>query len=108
MDTLVLYYYHEAGCSYNNGIGRVYATPPVLERGNGIGSFLSGLLRVVRLILWSGDIVLGREMLRTGDDILTDIDRSSPDQNPRDIVSKHVTASTQNLFTNLWGRGSKR
>ena len=39
---------------------------------------------------------------------MTDIARSSPDQNPRDIVSKHVTATTQNLIDKLRGRGCKR
>ena len=108
MDPLVRYYLHQAGRGKNNGIGPVYATPLVLQRGYGIGSFLSGLWRVVRPILWSGDKALGRETLRTGDDILTDIARSSPDQNPRDIVSKHVTESTQNLIAKLRGRGRKR
>ena len=51
---------------------------------------------------------LGRETSGTGGDILTDIARSSPDQNPRDIVSKHVTESTQNLIAKLRERGLKR
>ena len=102
------YYLNQAGRGKNNDIGPVYATPLVLQRGYGIGSFLSGIWRVVRPILWSGAKALGRETLRTGGDILTDIARSSPDQNPRDIVSKHVTATTQNLINKLRGRGRKR
>jgi len=82
MNPLVRYYIHQAGCGKNNGIGSVYATPLVLQRGYGIGSFLSGLWRVVRPILWSGAKALGQETLCTGGDILTDIVRSSPDQNP--------------------------
>jgi len=39
MDTLVRYYLHQAGDRKNNGIGPVYATPLVLKRGYGIGTF---------------------------------------------------------------------
>ena len=102
------YYIHQAGRVKNNGIGQVYATELVFQRGYGIGSFLSGLWRVVRRIVWSGAKALGRETLRTGCDILTDIARSSPDKIPRDIVSKHVTEFTQNLIAKLRVRGRKR
>jgi len=108
VDPLVRYYRHQAGRSKNNGIRPVYATPLVLQRDYGIGSFLSGLWRVVRPIIWSGAKALGRETLRTGGNILTDIARSSSDQNPRDIVSRHVIESTQNLIAKLRGRGRKR
>jgi len=108
MDPLVHYYIHEAGRGKNNGIGPVYATPLVLQRGYRIGSFLSGLLRVVRPIVWSGAKAVGRETLLTGGDILRDLARSPPDQNPRGIVSKHVTESTQNLYAKLLGRSRKR
>jgi len=39
MDPLVRYYLHQAGRGKNNGIGPVYATPLVIQRGYGIGSF---------------------------------------------------------------------
>jgi len=107
MDPLLRYYLNQAGRGKNNDIGPVYATPLVLQRGYGVGSFLSGIWRVVRPILWRPAKALGRETLRTGGDILTDIARSSPDQNPRDIVSKHVTATTQNLIDKLRGSGRK-
>ena len=49
-----------------------------------------------------------RETLRTGGKILTDIagDRL-PQLSPKDIVSKHVTESVQNLIGNLRGGGRK-
>jgi len=108
MYPLVRYYLNQANRGKNNGIGPVYATPLVLQRGYGIGSFLSGLRRVVRPIIWNRAKALGLETLRRGGDILTDIARSSPDQNPRVIVPKHVTESTQNLIAKLRGRGRKR
>jgi len=64
MHPLVRYYLNQAGPGKNNDIGPVYATPLVLQRGYGIGSFLSEFWRVVRSILWSGAKDLGRETLR--------------------------------------------
>jgi len=104
MDPLVRYYLHQADRSKNNSIGSVYAAPLVIQRGYGIGSFFI----VVRPLLWSGAKALGRETLRPGGDILTHIARSSPDINPRNIFSKHVTATMQNLIAKLRGRGRKR
>jgi len=52
----------------------------------------------------------GRETLRTGGKILTDIGERSPTDTTtaEDIVSKHVTDSAQNLISKLRGRGRKR
>jgi len=50
-----------------------------------------------------------RETLRTGGKILTHIaENRSPELSPKDIVSKHVTESVQNLTVNLRGGGRKR
>jgi hypothetical protein len=50
-----------------------------------------------------------RETLRTGGKIQTDIaENKSPELSPKDIVSKHVTESVQNLIGNLRGGGRKR
>ena len=47
--------------------------------------------------------------MRTGGKILTDIaENKSPELSPKDIVSKHVTESVQNLIGNLLGGGRKR
>ena len=101
MDPFVRYYLLQCGRGKNNGIGPAYATPLLLQRGYEIRSFLNGLWRGVRPIIWSGVNALVRETLRTGGDILIDIARSSPDQNPRDIVSKHINICTQNLIAKL-------
>src|SRR5215469_948526 len=96
MDPLVTYYLHQAGQGSNRSggystIGPIYSTQPYLQRGHGIGSFLAGLFRFVRPILWSGAKAVGRETLRTSSKILQDIaDNNSPDVKPRDIVSKHL------------------
>ena len=50
-----------------------------------------------------------RETLRTGGKILTDItENKSPELSPKDIVSKHVTESVQNLIGSLRAGGRKR
>jgi hypothetical protein len=58
--------------------------------------------------LSSGVKVLRRETLRTGGDILTDIAKYKPGENPRYIVSKRVTESAKNLVAKVRERGHKR
>jgi len=53
---------------------------------------------MVRPVLWSGTKTLGRETLRTGGDILTDIARST-DEDPQDIVSRRLKETAQNLIS---------
>ena len=49
MDTLVKYYVRQAGGgSGDKGVRPIYNVPPFVQRGRGIGSFLSGLFRAVR------------------------------------------------------------
>ena len=67
----------------------VYSVSPFVQRGHGIGSFLRGLWRTVRPVLWSGAKSLGREALRTGGNIGTEI-AFNPGQTG-DILSKHAT-----------------
>jgi hypothetical protein len=50
---------------------------------------------------------LGREALRTGSSILTDI-ADNPQAGYRDIIPKQVQYTLQNLGTGLMGRGRKR
>ena len=87
MDPLVRYYLRQAGRGHTNGIGPIDKAPPVLQRGYGIGRFLTGLWRTVRPILWSGAKTLGRETLRTGAISC----RTWPDRpEAGDIVSRRV------------------
>jgi len=108
MDPLVQYYIRQAGRGHTHGIGPIYEAPPVLQRGYGIGSFLAGLWRTVRPILWSGAKKLGRETLRTGGDILSDMARSTGGESPGDIVSRRVNETAQSLIGKLRGSGRKR
>ena len=108
-DPLLRSYLHQADSGgKNNRIGPVYPTRHFLQRGHGIGSFFTGLWHSVRSVFWSGAKVLGRETLRTGGNILTDIARSSLDEKPRQIVSRRVAVSAQNLIAKLGWRGCRK
>ena len=49
--------------------------------------------------MWRRDKAVGHKMLRTGGKILTDIaEIKSPEVSPKDIMSRHVTESVQNLI----------
>jgi hypothetical protein len=68
------------------------------------------LFRWVRPIVRSGVKVLGRETLRTGGNILSDIAENKPTASlvARDIVSKRLNESRQNLINKLSCLGRKR
>jgi len=113
MDPLVVYYRKQAGHGREN-IGPIYSIPPCVQRGHGIGSVLAGIFRILRPILWSGTKsmgketlkTLGREAIRTGGKILTDIaETRTPKQK---TISKHESDSTQNITKKLRGGGRKR
>ena len=71
--------------------------------------FFGSLFRWVQPIVWSRVKALGRETLSTGGDILSDIAENKPTNSleSRDIVSKGLNESRQNLINKLSGRGRK-
>jgi hypothetical protein len=116
MTPLGQYYIRQAGGGgfrgrgWDTGIGPVYSIPPFIRRGHGIDSFLVGLFRTVRPLIWSGAKsigretfkALGREALRTGSKIMTDIadNRQTGVQN---VASKHLSETMQNVLQKLRG-----
>jgi len=114
MDHLVLYYRRQVGLGHHD-IGPIYSVQLFIQRGHGLGSVLTGLYRTLRPIVWSGAKsmgketlrALGREALRTGGKILADI-AENPQARTQDMVSKHVTDSTQNIIKKLRGGGVRR
>ena len=109
MHPFEVYYLNQTGCGLTTpGIGPVYCVPLYLQRRHGIGNFIGSLFRWVQPLLWSGAKTGGRETLRTGAKILTDIAtrKLTADASYGDIVSKHVTESAQQLISNLRGRAS--
>jgi len=91
-------YTPSGGGGGGRGIGTVYSVSPFVQRGHGIGSFHRGLWRTVQPVLWSCAMSLGREALRTGGNIMTDI-AANPGQTG-DILSKHAAETTQNIIKN--------
>jgi hypothetical protein len=111
MHPLQVYYLNQAGRGLTTpGIGPVYSAPLYLQGGHGIGNFFGSLFCWVRPLLWSGTKAVGRETLRTGGKILTNIAERKPTDatTAGDIVSKHVNESAQNLISKLRGCGRKR
>ena len=108
-ETLVRHCLHQVGRGSRSGIGPIYSVPHFVQRGHGIGSFLSGLFRLVRPVLWGVVKAVGRETLRTGGKILSDLaDNTTTDVKPRHIFVKHFSNSAQNLIQKLRGKGRKR
>jgi hypothetical protein len=103
------YYIHQAGGGGGSDgvVGPIYAVPPFVQRGHGLGSFFGGLFRTLRPYIFSASKALGREALRTGGRILTDI-AENPQKGVKEIISKHVQDTFQTLGSKMTGRGRKR
>jgi len=114
MNPLTRYYIQQAGGGgggSGGGVGPIYSVPPFVQRGHGLGSLFGGLFRSIRPLFFSGlrtaGKALGREALRTGSKILTDIADNSQ-TGIKEIISKHVQSTVQNLGSKMTGRGRKR
>jgi len=111
MHPLKAYYLNTAGCglTHSRGIVPEYSAPLYPQRVHGIGNFFGSFFRWVPSLIWRGAKAVGLETLRTRGIILTDIvENKSPDVSNKNILSKHVTESVQNLIGNLRSRGCKR
>jgi hypothetical protein len=114
MDLLVQYYKRQTGHGRED-MGSIYTTPYYVQRGHWLGNILAGLYRTLRPLLWSGAKsvrkesikALGREALRTGTNIIRDVAANPPEQTTN-IISRYVTASTQNMIDKLRGSGRSR
>ena len=73
MDQYTRYYVNQSGGGRGGGIGPVYRASFRVQRGNGLGSFFRGLFRFVKPLLYSGAKGVGKEALKTGSNIITDI-----------------------------------
>lgn len=81
------------GNAISSGISRIYVGSPY-QRGHGIGKFLGGLFRKAIPLLTRGTKAVGREALRTGLNVLTDVAQSVP---LKESVRKRVKESGGNL-----------
>ena len=82
MDGSTRYYVNQSG---DGEIGPVCRASFRIQRGNGIGSFFRGLFRFVKPLLYSGAKAVGKETLKIGSHIITDILNKKPEQ-PMDNI----------------------
>jgi hypothetical protein len=66
-------------------IGHVYVGSNLGQRGSNIGSFLGSVFRIVKAVLASGAGAVGRETLRPGANITSDMANKSSDT----VVKRH-------------------
>jgi hypothetical protein len=68
-----------------------------VQRGNGIVSFFRALLRFVKPLLYSGAKAVGKEDLKTGSNIITDILNKEPEQPVGNIFKNRFSEAKGNL-----------
>jgi hypothetical protein len=105
VDDYTRYYMNQAG---GGGIGSVYRASFRTQRGRGIGSFFKGLFKFVKPLLYSGAKAVGKEALKTGSHILTDILDKKPDQPVGGIFKSRLSEAKGNLehkIKNMTGSG---
>lgn len=86
-DPYLAYYKTQLGGS----VSAVYRGSPY-QRGHGIGSFLGGLFRTITPLLKSGAKAVGKEALRTGVNVLSDVVSTN-------VPVKHVISNRMQEFT---------
>lgn len=88
----------QCGGSFDD-IGPMYHSSIAVQRGGGIGSFFGGLYRIVRPLLFRGARTLGREALKTGSSILSDIATKAPDERVGSIIRKRLSETVNRNMT---------
>jgi hypothetical protein len=94
MNRYTRYYINQSG---GGEIGPVYKASFRVQRGHGIGSFFKGLFRFVKPLLYSGVKAVGKEALKTGSNILTDLLNKVPDQQVGQILKSRFDEAKDNL-----------
>jgi hypothetical protein len=73
---IIQYYVNQAG----SGMGSIYSGP-MFQKGYGIGSFLGGLFRAVIPFFKSRGIAVGKQLLKTGANVLNDMQENQSFKN---------------------------
>jgi hypothetical protein len=113
---LAQYYFRQAGFGSSDGIGPIYSTPPILQRGR--GSLVNILLSAYRLLPsheWTVANILcteslhaiGHEALRTLKNFAYDL-AENPHTDLKGLMWKQLSEYTQNLVRKLRGGGVGR
>lgn len=79
MDRYDEYFDAQVGGGFRSGVGRIYVGAPYQRGHGGIGNFLAGVFRRVLPLLSRGAKAVGREALRTGVNVISDVaNRNTP------------------------------
>lgn len=91
-------------------IGPVYHASYRVQKGEGIGSFLGGMFRLIRPLFVRGAKAVGREALKTGAHILTDISTKQPSEKLESIIHNRISEAVDRNMTGSGAlkRGLKR
>jgi hypothetical protein len=106
MDRYTRYYANQSEGGWE--VGSVYLGSFRAQRGHGIGSFFRGLFRFVKLLLFSGAEAVGKEALKTGSNIITDILSNESEQPVGAIFKNRFHQAKGNLeqkIENMTGSG---
>lgn len=106
MDRYTQYYAKQSGGG--GDVGPMYRASFRVQRGNGIGSFFRGLFRFVKPLLFSGAKAVGKEALKTGSNIITDMLNRGPEQPVGNIFKNRFGEAKGNLeqkIKNMTGSG---
>jgi hypothetical protein len=94
MDGYTGYYVIQSGGG--GEVGHVYKASFRVQRGNGLGSFFRGLF-FVKPLLYSGAKAVGKEALKTGFNIITDMLNKEPEQPVNHIFKNRFIEAKDNL-----------
>ena len=89
------YYSSQSGGGALSGVGELYHTPVIYQRGTGIGSFFSGLLKHLKPLFFSGLNAIKEESLKSGSEIL----RSIGSKPIKEILKEQGKILGENLTT---------
>ena len=95
MDYYKAVFDEQVGRGGRSGVGHIYIGSPYKKGHGGIGSFLAGLFRTVLPLLSRGAKAVGKEALRTGANIMSDIASSS--EPVKEVVQRRFKESGENL-----------
>ena len=94
MDRCTRYYANRSGVGE---IGPVFRATFRVQIGNGIGSFFRSHFRFLKSLLYSGAKAVGKEALKTGSNIITDILNEDPEQLMSSIFKNRFNEGKNNL-----------
>jgi len=98
MERYTRFYVNQSG---GGEIGPVYRASFRVQRRNGIVSFFRGVFRFIKTLLYSGAKAVGKEALKTGSNIVTDIFNKEPEQPVGNIFKTRFSQANVNLEENI-------